>query len=72
MLYEGNISVRYCARAMTSQHTIIEKPPVNESGEPSRDEVFSALSNRRRRHTIRYLKQVDAEARVRDIAEQIA
>jgi len=57
---------------MTSQLTTIEKPPVNESGEPSRDEVFSALSNRRRRHTIRYLKQVDAEARVRDIAEQIA
>src|SRR6056297_2742000 len=39
---------------------------------PSRDEVFTALSNRRRRNVITYLKQHDDDARVRDIAEQLA
>ncbi|MDZ5811355.1 hypothetical protein U4E84_08335 [Halorubrum sp. AD140] len=39
---------------------------------PSRDEVFTALSNRRRRNVIKYLKQRGEVARVRDIAEQLA
>ncbi|OTF01506.1 hypothetical protein [Halorubrum sp. SD683] len=39
---------------------------------PSRDEVFTALSNRRRRNVIKYLKTNGTEARVRDIAEQLA
>src|SRR6056297_3916805 len=39
---------------------------------PSRDEVFTALSNRRRRNVITYLKQHGDDARVRDIAEQLA
>jgi predicted transcriptional regulator len=38
----------------------------------SRDEVFTALSNRRRRNVIKYLKTNGTEARVRDIAEQLA
>ena len=38
----------------------------------SRDEIFSALSNRRRRNVITYLKQNGDDARVRDIAEQLA
>lgn len=41
-------------------------------GEPSRDEVFTALSNRRRRNVIKFLKQHGEDARVRDIAEQLA
>lgn len=40
--------------------------------EPSRDEVFTALSNRRRRNVITYLKEHGDDARVRDIAEQLA
>ncbi|PHQ46892.1 hypothetical protein DJ68_04825 [Halorubrum sp. C3] len=40
--------------------------------EPSRDEVFTALSNRRRRNVITYLKRAGDDARVRDIAEQLA
>jgi len=44
----------------------------NDADEPSRDEVFKALSNRRRRNVITYLKQHDDDARVRDIAEQLA
>ncbi|MEZ3165015.1 hypothetical protein ABNG03_10760 [Halorubrum sp. RMP-47] len=39
---------------------------------PSRDEVFTALSNRRRRNVIKYLKMNGTESRVRDIAEQLA
>ncbi|TKX85634.1 hypothetical protein EXE43_12610 [Halorubrum sp. SS5] len=39
---------------------------------PSRDEVFTALSNARRRNVIKYLKRNGSEARVRDIAEQLA
>ena len=57
---------------MTTLLDTQEQPaPTVEDG-PSRDEVFTALSNRRRRHVIRYLKSHDAEARVRDIAEQLA
>lgn len=44
----------------------------NDADEPSRDEVFKALSNRRRRNVITYLKQHDDDARVRDISEQLA
>ena len=57
---------------MTTLLDTQEQPaPTVEDG-PSRDEVFTALSNRRRRHVIRYLKSHDSEARVRDIAEQLA
>jgi hypothetical protein len=47
-----------------------ETPRENDG--PSRDEVFTALSNRRRRNVILYLKQHEDDARVRDIAEQLA
>lgn len=39
---------------------------------PSRDEVFTALSNQRRRNVILYLNDHAGDARVRDIAEQLA
>lgn len=48
------------------------QPPATPDGGPSRDEIFEALSNRRRRNVIRYLKSRDPKARVRDIAEQLA
>jgi hypothetical protein len=49
-----------------------EEPSPAEADVPSRDEVFTALSNARRRNVIRYLKTNGTEARVRDIAEQLA
>lgn len=56
---------------MTPQ--LIKKEEATDGkGGPSRDEVFTALSNRRRRNVIEYLKQCGGEARVRDIAEQLA
>lgn len=57
---------------MSTQLTVGGDPPAAGERTPTRDEVFSALSNRRRRHTIRYLKQADDDAKVRDIAEQLA
>lgn len=57
---------------MTPQLSGREHLPSTDEDAPSRDEVFIALSNRRRRHVIRYLKSHDPEARVRDIAEQLA
>nr|WP_192813802.1 MULTISPECIES: hypothetical protein [Halorubrum] len=51
------------------------KPPTqvpNDEEGPSRDEIFTALSNRRRRNVITYLKRNGDGARVRDIAEQLA
>ena len=39
---------------------------------PSEDEVFTALSNQRRRNVITYLKRHGDDAKVRDIAEQLA
>lgn len=39
---------------------------------PSKDEVFTALSNQRRRNVITYLKRHGDDAKVRDIAEQLA
>lgn len=40
--------------------------------EPSRDEIFTVLSNHRRRNVITYLKEYGDGAKVRDIAEQLA
>ncbi|QKG92470.1 hypothetical protein HPS36_06275 [Halorubrum salinarum] len=47
-------------------------PRAEDDAGPSRDEVFTALSNARRRNVIKYLKRNGSEARVRDIAEQLA
>lgn len=49
-----------------------EDGPSRDGEGPSRDEVFTALSNRRRRNVIKYLKTNGSGARVRDIAEQLA
>lgn len=58
---------------MTPQLTKqVELPEAESDDGPSRDEVFTALSNQRRRNVIKYLKLHGAEARVRDIAEQLA
>jgi len=56
---------------MTPQLIDKEEAPSADNG-PSRDEVFTALSNRRRRNVITYLKQHGDGAKVRDIAEQLA
>lgn len=48
-----------------------ESEPIASDG-PSRDEVFTALSNRRRRNVISYLNEHGDGAKVRDIAEQLA
>jgi len=53
---------------LTKKRTI---PPPVEDG-PSRNEVFTALSNERRRYVIHYLNSNEPNARVRDIAEQLA
>ena len=50
----------------------VEQDQQSDEAEPSRDEIFTALSNARRRRVIKYLKQNAPEARVRDIAEQLA
>ncbi|GAA0549418.1 hypothetical protein ABNG02_07730 [Halorubrum ejinorense] len=55
---------------MTLQLKTPSRVPDEEG--PSRDEVFTALSNRRRRNVITYLKRNGDDARVRDIAEQLA
>ncbi|TKX37670.1 hypothetical protein EXE51_06120 [Halorubrum sp. CGM5_25_10-8B] len=39
---------------------------------PSRGEIFTALSNARRRNVVTYLEEHGDDARVRDIAEQLA
>ena len=57
---------------MTPQLIGSEESPADDEGGPSRDEVFTALSNARRRNVIKYLKKNGSEARVRDIAEQLA
>ncbi|SEO72443.1 hypothetical protein SAMN04487948_104377 [Halogranum amylolyticum] len=44
-----------------------------ETGEAlSKDEIFSTLSNQRRRYVIHYLKHDPSQVRIRDLAEQIA
>lgn len=49
------------------------QPPVETStGAVSRDTIFQMLGNRRRRLTISYLKQIDGQSTVRDIAEHVA
>ena len=54
-------------------HLITKGAATSDDDGPSRDEVFTALSNRRRRNIITYLKQHDGDdAKVRDIAEQLA
>ena len=57
---------------MTPQLTGEGETTIDDADEPSRDEVFTALSNRRRRNVITYLKEAGDGARVRDIAEQLA
>jgi DNA-binding transcriptional ArsR family regulator len=57
---------------MTPQLTTQTERTASESDGPSRDEIFTALSNRRRRNVITYLKRHGDDARVRDIAEQLA
>lgn len=57
---------------MTPQLSKLEMPSPADDDGPSRDEVFTALSNSRRRNVIKYLKANGSEARVRDIAEQLA
>ncbi|EMA70907.1 DUF7344 domain-containing protein [Halorubrum distributum] len=56
---------------MTPQLKTPARVPDDEE-RPSRDEIFTALSNRRRRNVIKYLKRAGDDARVRDIAEQLA
>jgi hypothetical protein len=56
---------------MTPQTAVKKETRSDEDG-PSRDEVFTALSNRRRRNVITYLKEAGDDARVRDIAEHLA
>ncbi len=50
-----------------------------ESGEetasvetPAEDALYTALSNKRRRYTLHYLKQVDDAVSVRELSEQVA
>ncbi|MFO8115669.1 MAG: hypothetical protein R6U01_10015 [Halorubrum sp.] len=57
---------------MSTQLTGQTDTQASEPDGPSRDEIFTALSNRRRRNVITYLKQNGDDARVRDIAEQLA
>lgn len=59
---------------MSIQRISQKKSGSDGDGGPSRDEIFTALSNQRRRNVILYLKQNGDEggARVRDIAEQLA
>ncbi|SDG02597.1 hypothetical protein SAMN04488067_1137 [Halorubrum xinjiangense] len=57
---------------MSPQLHFQEETVSSEENGPSRDEVFTALSNRRRRNVITYLKEHGDDARVRDIAEQLA
>ena len=57
---------------MTPQLIESEESPAADERGPSRDEVFTALSNARRRNVIKYLKKNGSDARVRDIAEQLA
>ena len=57
---------------MTPQLITRGESTTDDADEPARDEVFTALSNRRRRNVITYLKQHGDDARVRDIAEQLA
>ncbi|WP_058365666.1 DUF7344 domain-containing protein [Haloparvum sedimenti] len=56
-----------------------EREPDEKNGSPDRvaepdsmDTVLKVLSNRRRRDTVRYLKEVDEQVPVRDIARQVA
>jgi DNA-binding transcriptional ArsR family regulator len=52
-----------------------QKPRRRERTQPdrlSKDTVFSILSNRRRRHVLRYLRHNRGSASLRDLAERIA
>ena len=57
---------------MSPQLSIQKETASSGEDGPSRDEVLTALSNRRRRNVITYLKENGDDARVRDIAEQLA
>ena len=56
---------------MTPQITTEQDRETDRDG-PSRGEIFTALSNARRRNVITYLEEHGDDARVRDIAEQLA
>jgi len=51
---------------------ISKEEAASDDNGPSRDEVFTALSNQRRRNVIMYLKQHGDDSKVRDIAERLA
>ena len=57
--------------SMTPQITTEQDGETDRDG-PSRGEIFTALSNGRRRNVITYLEEHGDDARVRDIAEQLA
>jgi hypothetical protein len=40
--------------------------------ELSPDDIFKTLSNRRRRHVLRYLRHIDGTVTIRDLSEQLA
>lgn len=54
------------------ERSLISGGETLESAGITVDELFSVLSNRRRRDVLRYLKQVEGEVKVRDLCEQIA
>ena len=56
---------------MTPQITTEQDRETDRDG-PSRGEIFTALSNGRRRNVVTYLEEHGDDARVRDIAEQLA
>lgn len=49
-----------------------ETPSLPDDQELSKDEVFFALSNYRRRYLVHYLKQTNRPADLRELSEQIA
>lgn len=52
--------------------TNLETPQAQTGESLSKDEIFSTLSNQRRRYVIHYLKHDPTQVRIRDLAEQIA
>ena len=52
--------------------TSLETPQADSGETLSKDEIFSTLSNQRRRYALHYLKHDPEQVRIRDLAEQIA
>ncbi|WP_138004745.1 DUF7344 domain-containing protein [Halalkalirubrum salinum] len=50
----------------------VQPPEEKPTGEISRNTIFQMLGNERRRLTINYLKQLEGQGTVRDIAEHVA